>query len=685
MATNTTAKITLTAEDRASRVIGQVKDQMGRAAGAAQELSAAAGLVGPAFVALGSVAGLAAFVVNINKAVDALNDVADATGSSVESLSALERVARLNGGTLDDVSGVLVKFNAALAKAGDPQSDAAGVFKALGLSVRELQALDPSTALQKTAVALQGFAADGNKARVIQELFGKSIKEAAPFLKDLAEAGQLNATVTTAQAEQAERFNKALYAMKANSEDARRALVLNIGATLNDLIERYKVAADLFGGFGGILKAGLTEKLSFKDPAEGLREYVRQIEVLDTKLRQIDQGKASGLGATPEMIKQRRDALEEERQKLVQVREYYRTLMNAGGAGAGRGSGFAAPLPSLPASTKPGKPAGETKDEIDDRARALASYVDQLDRELTKVQDLSTEQEALNKLRAFGAIGENAQVREMVLGLSREIDLRKQGAEFAKAMAAEMARQTEEVAGLDRALMQFSGRTADALKQAQTARLEARLAQGEVFTPEELDRIVKGIGGIEIQAKDTTDTMQKMLDQFARNAQDALGDTLEATLRGNFDSIGQLWGNLLLKMAAQAAAAQIGQTLFGDFANGGGIGGVFGSLLGSFGFGPGKANGGSVGAMSLQRVNERGFEVFTSGGQDWLMTGGRGGVVTPASQVNLAAPQAAPIVNVTNNVQAGVTRGEVTTAVQWGMQQALQTMRAELRAQRVLA
>ena len=52
MATTSTAKITLTAEDRASRVIGQVKDQMSRAAGTAQELSAAAGLVGRGAVAL---------------------------------------------------------------------------------------------------------------------------------------------------------------------------------------------------------------------------------------------------------------------------------------------------------------------------------------------------------------------------------------------------------------------------------------------------------------------------------------------------------------------------------------------------------------------------------------------------------------------------------------------------------
>lgn len=685
MGTTSNAKIVLSAEDRASRVIGQVREQMAAASATAQGLSASVGLVGPAFVALGSVAGLAAFVVNINKAVDALNDVKDATGSSIENLSALERVARMNGGTLDNVAGILVKFNTALAKGNDPQSDAAGVFKALGLSVSELQALDPALALQKVAIALQGFADNGNKARATQELFGKSIREAAPFLKDLAEGGKLNATITTEQAEQAERFNKALYAMKANSEDARRALVLNIGATLVDLIERFKVAADLFGGFGGILKAGLSEKLNFKDPAEGLREYVQQIEVLDTKMRQIDQGNSGGLGATPEMINQRRDALEQERLKLVQVREYYRTLMNASGAGAGRGAGLVDAKPSLPSSTKPPPLAVDGKDKIEESAKALAAYVHQLDSELSKLNELTVEQEALNKLKSLGTTGEIAQVREVVLGLAKRVQISKDQEEIEKGIAAELERQAKARAALDNALDGFSGRTADALKQAQTARLEARLAAGEVFSPEELDRIVKGIGGVELQAKETTDTMQAMLEQFARNAQDALGDTLEATLRGNFDSIGQLWGNLLLKMAAQAAAAQIGQALFGDFAKSGSFGGLVGSVLGAIGFGGPKANGGSVSAMSLQRVNERGFEVFSTGGQDWLMTGGRGGVVTPNSQVAMAGQQAGTVVNVTNNVQAGVTRGEVTSAVQFGMQQTLLTIRKELRAQRVLA
>jgi hypothetical protein len=204
-----------------------------------------------------------------------------------------------------------------------------------------------------------------------------------------------------------------------------------------------------------------------------------------------------------------------------------------------------------------------------------------------------------------------------------------------------------------------------------------------VYSPEELDRIVKGIAGIEDQTQDTTDTMAEMLKQFARNAQDALGDTVESTLRGNFDSIGQLWGNLLLKMASQAIAAQLGQTLFGDFAKDGVFGGLVGKAIGWV-MSPGKASGGPVGAYSLQRVNERGFEVFTTKGQDYLMTGASGGKVTPNSALGGGRSGAPGIVN---NIQvaAGMGRGEVLAAIQIAMRSVEASIHNSLRAQRVIA
>ena len=670
----TQAKIVLSAEDRASRVIGQVRAEMGRAGESATQLAGAAGLISPAFAALAGAAGLVAFVKNVVDAADALNDVADATGASVEALSGLERVARLNGGTLDDVAGTLVKFNAALNQAGDPNSDAAKVFTALGLSAKELKDADPAEALQRTAIALQGFATDGNKARIIQELFGKSIREAAPFLKDLAEAGKLQTTTTTEQAEAAEKFNKVLFAMRVAAEDAGKALTFGMGAALEKTIENWKAATAAFGGFAGALQAVLSGATQLKDdPAKGLRQYNDQLAVLDARIKAVRDGSDGFLGRFAD---QRVQSLQTERAEVAKVTDYYRTLVNAGSAGAGRGNGPQQALPTLAGLDK-SKSVTPPKEEINQAAVALAAYVDQLDKEQQKTQELTLEQEALNKLRGLGALGQVPQVRELVLGLAKQIQLSQDQAEIEKGITAELERQAKMRQGLDEALDRFSGRTADALKQAQTSRLETRLAAGEVFSTDELERIVKGIGGIKDESEKAFDGANKSLDRFVENVQDALGNTVEATLRGDFQSIGKLWGDLLIKMASQAIAADIGQALFGDLGKtgaGASSSGVLTSLLGTLfgGLSGARAAGGPVSAGGTYLVGERGPEL--------LQMGSGGGQVVSNSAMQAARGAVAITMPVSISIDARSDQAQIAQLVGGAMAQAQRDMWAQLHA-----
>lgn len=659
------AKIVVTAEDRASRVLQQVRGQLASTGNSAAELAASAGLIGPAFATLASAAGLVGFVKSVVDAVDALNDVADATGASIESISGLERVARLGGGTIDDVSGILIKFNAALAQTANPASAASGVFAALGLSAKELRAIDPAEALQRTAVALSQFADGGDKARVVQELFGKSIKDAAPFLKDLAEAGELNATVTTKQAEQADKFNKALFRLQTAAGDASRTLLGEMALAIQQTIANVTTATTAFGGLGAAIQAVLSGATQFKDsPAEGLREYNRQLADIDARIERVRSGADGFAGRFSE---QRVLALQRERAEVAKVADYYRTLLNAGSAGQGRG-GMGAVLPTLRAPEAAPKASTAPRAAIDESTQALARYVAQLQAEADKTQDMTERQKALNLLRSIGANGQIPQVRELVLALADEADERERGLAFAKAMTLEMERQANEQKNLDDALNNFAGRTADALKRAQTARLEARLAAGEAFSPEELDRIVRGIGGIKEASEQTFAASNKALDKFADNVQDALGSTIEASLRGDFDNIGKLWSNLLIKMASEALAADLTNALFGNLFKAAGAGvagagfGIFGGLFGSvFGLGTGKAAGGTVQPWSMQRVNESGIEMFSRGGQDWLLAGPQGGKVTPNSALG-GGGNTTVVQHI--SIGAGVNRNEVMAAMQ---------------------
>lgn len=185
-------------------------DSVGRNLG---NIQTAAASVAGSLAALGvgiSVGGFVAMTKEIVTGLDAMNDLKDATGSTIENISALEDVALRTGSSFETVSTALTKLNKALSSA-KPDSDTERAIKAIGLSVKDLKELDPAEAFQKIAVGLSGFADDANKARLVQELFGKSLKEVAPLLKDLAESGKLNSTVTTAQAEAAEKLNKQIF------------------------------------------------------------------------------------------------------------------------------------------------------------------------------------------------------------------------------------------------------------------------------------------------------------------------------------------------------------------------------------------------------------------------------------------------------------------------------------------
>lgn len=229
---------------------GAVKMRTAEIAGAFDKVK---GVVGAVFGGA-IVAGLSGMVTKTVEAFDGFNDLADATGASVENISALDRIARETGGSFEGVATTLVKFNDLLGQTQDKGGKASSIFKAIGLDAAELRKMDPAEALMKTAVALEGYADDGNKARIVQELFGKSVKEVAPLLKDLADKGELVATVTKEQAEEADRYSKAMARMRADADDFTRATTSQLLPVLNELTGAMKGSDAIASGVKVVLQ-----------------------------------------------------------------------------------------------------------------------------------------------------------------------------------------------------------------------------------------------------------------------------------------------------------------------------------------------------------------------------------------------------------------------------------------------
>jgi hypothetical protein len=230
----TDVKIILSAEDRTRATIEGMIGRLG-------DMNSAASLVRGGLAQLGaalSVGALVAWGKATIDGVDALNDLKAATGSSIENISALEDVAKRTGTSFDTVGSALIKFNKLLNDA-KPGSDAEAALKALNLNIEELKTLDPAEAMRQTAVALSGFADDGNKGRLMLELFGKSTRDVAKFLQDLAEQQKLVATVTTATSLETEKFNNHLSTLKKNAEDSARSIAEKLLPVINRVFQDF--------------------------------------------------------------------------------------------------------------------------------------------------------------------------------------------------------------------------------------------------------------------------------------------------------------------------------------------------------------------------------------------------------------------------------------------------------------
>lgn len=268
-------RIVLSAEDRTRSaiegVLGRLDSMTSASALATRGLSA----LSAAF----SVGAMVAWARATVDGIDALNDLQAATGGSIENISALEDVAKRTGTNFDTVSTALIKFNKVLLDA-KPGSDAEAALQALNLNVKDLKALDPAEALRQTAVALAGFADDGNKGRLMLELFGKSTRDVAKFLQDLATKGELVATVTSQQAQEAERFNNQLSALQKNSTDAARAMVSDLLPSLNATIERFNLAKSSVGSFAQVLAMyfRLDTSKGFADNLASTEDQIKSLE-----------------------------------------------------------------------------------------------------------------------------------------------------------------------------------------------------------------------------------------------------------------------------------------------------------------------------------------------------------------------------------------------------------------------
>lgn len=621
---------------------GSFETDMARAAKTAQkrakEIDEAVSKAGERIGVGLSAAGIAAvyFGKQLVDGLDALNDYRDATGASIENLSALQNVAERTGTNMDNVSGILVKFNNVL-KEVDGKNAASQVLKKLGLDAEELKRIDPAEALRQTAVALSVFADDGNKARYVQELFGKSIKDAAPFLKDLAEQTQLVGTVTEAQTQAAEDFNKSLFALKNNAAEAGRALLRDLLPAMNEVIK----AVNERGLRAGIDALG-NQLFDWEGNAQrkGIASLKEEIASLAGTVERLPRTPGEIITVRPQDIEQ----LARLRGELKQAEAGYYKLNAA--AGGGRGS-VNPPVvdgrPSLPSSIAAVKEPKAPKES------ELQKYIEQLSKQLDKTKELTVAETVLADVSSGRLKLQKGETIDGAVALAKQVDAAKALVEYRKlsneaeeARAQALLKSTLEQEAQAKSMtegnkslreeIELIGKSVEAQAAIEKARITSAIAmkQQELTRVEGTDALVRETDAIRQQitaleerrdlvgAKAVADRLKQDADeakQFASQVGAAFESSFEkAILEGDklSDVLAGLGKDLLQLYIRNNVTGPLAKSLFGGGSSGGG-GIDFGSIassIGSWWSGLTFADGGDppVGKASL--VGERGPELF---------------------------------------------------------------------------
>jgi hypothetical protein len=235
---------------------------------------------------IGAGVGFAAIIAGFKGIVDSaarLDDVAERTGATVESLSKLEQVARIGGHSFETAEMSMIRLTKALHGGDDEAKGAGKALAALGLQADALRNKDTAEALRIVAVELNKYEDGAGKTALALDLLGKSGAQALPFLKDLATEQGVSARVTTEQAAAAENLQKAIGRLRNDMQAAGQAIGLSLVPPLLNWIEANREAIRIAGSTGNALRLFVfnLEAMTTEKPREQIMRLTAEIEKLE--------------------------------------------------------------------------------------------------------------------------------------------------------------------------------------------------------------------------------------------------------------------------------------------------------------------------------------------------------------------------------------------------------------------
>ena len=196
--------------------------------------------VGLAVAGLGAGASLAVLINMFDKSVESaakLQEISEKTGTSIEKMSGIAQVAKIQGTDIDVVAGGMAKLAVnmeASSGASKKMSDALG---RIGLTLSDLKGKDTGTMFEMISRRMSDYGDSAGKTAVAVELFGKKGAELIPTMNLLGESGDLVTKTTTEQAVAADAYEKNLQRLQLTKNALYKTISMELLPAVNAFIK----------------------------------------------------------------------------------------------------------------------------------------------------------------------------------------------------------------------------------------------------------------------------------------------------------------------------------------------------------------------------------------------------------------------------------------------------------------
>lgn len=527
-----------------------------------------------------SVAGVSKLVKDSIDAADHVAKLSQSLGVSVEELSSFGHAAKLSGTNMESMARGLAMLSKNIMDYSADTGEARLAFKALGIAAKDVRGnlRNADDVLGEIADKFAGMEDGAGKTALAMRMFGESGAKLIPLLnqgsegisKMRNEAERLGLVFDTKTAQAAERVNDNFTRLQGVVTGMANNLTAQVLPTLENLTnmmaeasadtkEMELAAQSLATGLKLIASLAIVTKSAFVELGTAIGGVAAAgatiTEGMDLK-KLMTKGVFSPITVLPEML----DQLSANKERLKQAGEI---LSNLGGD---LSEGVASDLATL--------------ERIWDDAAAGVERI----------------APKLKKKIAAPIIQGKAETQAAAKGIKEEVnnlwmDLGERAAAIYESTRTPFEKFKEDVAEL-----QFF-KDRNLIDTETYKRAFNKLSADYAATVDKMQESSEKLSEITLEA--------------FRSMQNASSDMFFDVLKGDFEDLGDSFRNMVNRMLADWASVESMGLLFGsNFSKTGELGGVFGSLASSIGFGGGRAVGGPVYAGTSYLVGERGPEMF---------------------------------------------------------------------------